>query len=66
MIKSIACFTVLMWGAAALLYMGQHSVAIMALSGVLVLAALDLCQPTARRDRQQPGSRAMTDQDEKR
>lgn len=43
--KLIAAFTLVAWSAAAILYFGQHSVALIALSGVVVLGGLDLLQP---------------------
>lgn len=45
--KRVAAFTVSLWSAAALLYFDARSVAGIALCGVLVLAALDLCSPRA-------------------
>jgi hypothetical protein len=41
--KRIAAFTLATWSAAAILYFGQHSVALIALSGVVVLAASICC-----------------------
>ncbi|EEA00327.1 conserved hypothetical protein [Burkholderia sp. H160] len=43
--KRIAAFTLSCWSAAGLLYVGQHSVALIALSGVVVLAGFDLWRP---------------------
>ncbi|MFX1767582.1 hypothetical protein PWP93_34355 [Paraburkholderia sp. A1RI-2L] len=43
--RRIAAFFVSTWLAAAILYLGRHSVPMMALSGVLVFAGLDLCRP---------------------
>jgi hypothetical protein len=44
--KRIAAFCLTAWSAAAVLYFGQHSVAMMALSGVVIFAGLDLCGPS--------------------
>ncbi|WP_281291359.1 hypothetical protein [Paraburkholderia panacisoli] len=43
--KRIAAFALTSWSAAGLLYVGQHSVALIALSGIVVLAAFDLLRP---------------------
>jgi hypothetical protein len=43
--KRIAVFAVACWSAAGLLYVGQHSVALVALSGVVALAGFDLLRP---------------------
>jgi hypothetical protein len=43
--KHIAAFSVATWSAAAILYFGQHSVAMIALSGVVVLGGFDLLRP---------------------
>ncbi|HEY2019560.1 hypothetical protein [Paraburkholderia sp.] len=43
--KRIAAFAVMCWSAAGLLYLGQHSVALIALSGVVALAGFDLLRP---------------------
>ncbi|MGY6124441.1 hypothetical protein ACW9YV_02820 [Paraburkholderia strydomiana] len=43
--KKLAAFTFASWSAAALLYFGQHSVALIAVTGVLVLASFDLLRP---------------------
>lgn len=43
--KRIAAFSLATWSAAAILYFGQHSVALIALSGVVVLAGFDLLRP---------------------
>ncbi|MGF6771943.1 hypothetical protein P3T18_004430 [Paraburkholderia sp. GAS199] len=43
--KRIAAFSVASWSAAGLLYFGQHSLAMIALSGVVVLAGFDLMRP---------------------
>ena len=43
--KRLAVFTLASWSAAALLYFGQHSVALMAVTGVVVLAGFDLLRP---------------------
>jgi hypothetical protein len=43
--KSIAGFFVATWSAAALLYFGQHSVSMIALSGVVVFGAFDILRP---------------------
>jgi hypothetical protein len=43
--KRIAVFSLASWLAAAVLYLGQHSVALIALSGVLMLGAFDLMRP---------------------
>lgn len=45
--KRLAAFTLTLWSAAALLYFDARSIAGIALCGVLVLAALDLCAPSA-------------------
>lgn len=44
--KHLAAFTAVLWSAAGLLYIGQHSVALIAVTGVMVLAGLDLCTPS--------------------
>jgi hypothetical protein len=43
--KRIAAFSATTWSAAALLYFGQHSVALIVLSGVVALAGFDLFRP---------------------
>jgi hypothetical protein len=43
--KRIAAFTLTSWSAAGLLYVGQHSVALIAISGVVALAGFDLLRP---------------------
>lgn len=43
--KRIAAFSLATWSAAALLYFGQHSVALMALSGIIVFGGFDLLAP---------------------
>jgi MFS superfamily sulfate permease-like transporter len=43
--RRIAAFCVSTWLAAAILYLGRHSVPMMALSGVVVFAGLDLFRP---------------------
>jgi hypothetical protein len=43
--KRFAALCATAWSAAALLYFGQHSVALIVLSGVLVLAGFDLLRP---------------------
>ena len=43
--KRIAAFSLATWSAAAILYYGQHSVAMIALSGVVVLGGFDLLRP---------------------
>ena len=43
--KRIAAFCLTTWSAAALLYFGQHSVALIALSGVVVFGGYDLLRP---------------------
>jgi len=43
--KRIAAFAASCWSAAGLLYFGQHSVALIALSGVVALAGFDLFRP---------------------
>ncbi|HEX7910121.1 MAG TPA: hypothetical protein VF534_18810 [Paraburkholderia sp.] len=43
--KQIAAFALTSWSAAGLLYFGQHSVALMVVSGVVVLAGYDLLHP---------------------
>ena len=49
-IRRIAAFTATLWAAAALLYYGQHSVAIMAVTAVIVLGGLDLFVPAEERE----------------
>ncbi|CAN7741697.1 hypothetical protein ACTJLC_27165 [Paraburkholderia sp. 22099] len=43
--KRVAAFSVASWSAAALLYFGQHSVSLIVVSGVVVLAGFDLLRP---------------------
>ncbi|WP_260854716.1 hypothetical protein [Paraburkholderia sp. BCC1884] len=43
--KRIAAFSLSTWSAAGLLYFGQHSVALIMVSGVVVLAGFDLLRP---------------------
>ncbi|WP_277398026.1 hypothetical protein [Paraburkholderia sp. Tr-20389] len=43
--KRIAAFCLTTWSAAALLYFGQHSVALIAVSGVIVFGGFDLLRP---------------------
>jgi hypothetical protein len=43
--KRIAAFSLATWSAAAILYFGQHTVAMIALSGVVVLGGFDLLRP---------------------
>jgi hypothetical protein len=43
--KRIAAFSLATWTAAAILYFGQHSVAMIALSGVVVLGGFDMLRP---------------------
>ncbi|MGF6243598.1 hypothetical protein SAMN05444165_0056 [Paraburkholderia phenazinium] len=43
--KRIAAFSLATWSAAAILYFGQHSVALIALSGVVVLGGFDMLRP---------------------
>ena len=43
--RRMAAFFVSTWLAAAILYLGRHSVPMMALSGVVVFAGLDLFRP---------------------
>ncbi|MGF6574911.1 hypothetical protein SAMN05443245_3545 [Paraburkholderia fungorum] len=43
--KRIAAFAVTSWSAAGLLYFGQHSVALIVVSGVVALAGFDLLRP---------------------
>jgi hypothetical protein len=43
--KRIAAFCVASWLAAGILYAGQHSVALIALSGVVMLGAFELLRP---------------------
>ena len=43
--KHIAAFSIATWSAAAILYFGQHSVSMIVLSGVVVLAGFDLFRP---------------------
>ncbi|MGF6288222.1 hypothetical protein [Paraburkholderia youngii] len=43
--KHIAAFAATCWSAAGLLYVGQHSVALIALSGVVAFAGFDLLRP---------------------
>jgi MFS superfamily sulfate permease-like transporter len=43
--RRIGAFFVSTWLAAAILFLGRHSVPMMALSGVVVFAGLDLFRP---------------------
>lgn len=43
--RRMGAFFVSTWLAAAMLFLGRHSVPMMALSGVLVFAGLDLFRP---------------------
>jgi hypothetical protein len=43
--RRLAVFSLASWSAAALLYFGQHSVALIAVTGVVVLASYDLLRP---------------------
>jgi hypothetical protein len=43
--KRIAAFCLTTWSAAALLYFGQHSVALIAVAGVIVFGGYDLLRP---------------------
>ncbi|RAS20631.1 hypothetical protein [Paraburkholderia bryophila] len=43
--KHIAAFALTSWSAAGLLYFGQHSVAMIVVSGVVALAGYDLFRP---------------------
>lgn len=43
--KRIAAFSLTSWSAAGLLYFGQHSAALIVLSGVVALAGFDLLRP---------------------
>ncbi|MFL9891849.1 hypothetical protein P0D71_13800 [Paraburkholderia sp. RL17-383-BIF-A] len=43
--KRIAAFAMTSWSAAGLLYFGQHSVALIVVSGVVALAGFDLLRP---------------------
>lgn len=43
--KRVAGFAGMCWSAAGLLYVGQHSVAMIVVSGVVVLAGFDLLRP---------------------
>jgi hypothetical protein len=43
--KRFALLCLSAWSAAALLYFGRHSVALIALSGVIALAGFDLLRP---------------------
>jgi hypothetical protein len=43
--KRIVAFALTSWSAAGLLYVGQHSVALIVVSGVVVLAGFDLLRP---------------------
>ncbi|WNC92681.1 hypothetical protein RI103_31120 [Paraburkholderia sp. FT54] len=43
--RRIAAFALTCWSAAGLLYFGQHSVALIVLSGVVTLAGYDLLRP---------------------
>ncbi|WGS54274.1 hypothetical protein LFL96_24955 [Paraburkholderia sp. D15] len=43
--KRIAAFALANWSAAGLLYFGQHSVALIVVSGVVALAGFDLLRP---------------------
>ncbi|NLP60462.1 hypothetical protein [Paraburkholderia sacchari] len=60
--RRMAAFFVSTWLAAAILYLGRHSVPMMALSGVLVFAGLDLFHP----DRAGAGSAQARDGGERR
>ncbi|WP_322102880.1 hypothetical protein [Paraburkholderia sp. J41] len=46
--RRIGAFCISMWLAAAVLLLGRHSVPLMALSGVIVFAGLDLFRPEPR------------------
>lgn len=43
--KRIAAFCLTTWSAAAVLYVGQHSVSLIVLSGVIVFGGFDLLRP---------------------
>jgi hypothetical protein len=43
--KQIGAFFAASWAAAAMLYLGRHSVPMIALSGVVALAGFDLFRP---------------------
>ena len=43
--KRIGAFFIATWSAAAMLYLGRHSVPLMALSGVIALGSFDLFRP---------------------
>ncbi|WP_082716366.1 MULTISPECIES: hypothetical protein [Burkholderia] len=43
--KRIGAFFIATWSAAALLYLGRHSVPMIAMSGVVALASFDLFRP---------------------
>ncbi|SAK74970.1 membrane protein [Caballeronia pedi] len=43
--KRFLAFCLAAWSAAALLYFGRHSAALIALSGVIALAGFDLLRP---------------------
>lgn len=46
--RSMGAFFISTWLAAAILFLGRHSVPMMALSGVVVFAGLDLFRPDHR------------------
>jgi MFS superfamily sulfate permease-like transporter len=50
--RHMAAFFISTWLAAAILFLGRHSVPMMALSGVLVFAGLDLFRPDHRENTQ--------------
>lgn len=43
--KRLGAFFIASWLAAAILYFGQHSVAMIALSGAVILGGYDLLRP---------------------
>ncbi|AIO69002.1 hypothetical protein DM82_5980 [Burkholderia oklahomensis] len=43
--KRIGAFFIATWSAAAILYLGRHSVPMIAMSGVVALASFDLFRP---------------------
>ncbi|HTH58805.1 MAG TPA: hypothetical protein VL689_01465 [Paraburkholderia sp.] len=43
--RRIGAFVAALWAAALILYLGRHSVPMIALSGVVALAGFDLAKP---------------------
>lgn len=50
--RRMVAFCISMWLAAAVLLLGRHSVPLMALSGVIVFAGLDLFRPEPQTQRE--------------